>query len=138
MKKICKIIPFSKELAEKIQAGEVEGKIVCNGCEVVILDYNSKRCSGYPIRIVYLDKDEVDYTIKDCLHIEVPDIERQFKPFDKVLVRNPNNKDDKWTCDIFSHMDGDCYVLLSGYANYKVIPYEGNEHLVGTTDEPRC
>ena len=39
--------------------------------------------------------------------------EPQFKPFDKVLVRNPNNKDDKWTCDIFSHMDGDCYVLLS-------------------------
>ena len=55
-----------------------------------------------------------------------------FKPFDKVLVRDWENQ--KWHCNIYSH-----YSCNSHYPNvcadggYKFcIPYEGNEHLLGT------
>lgn len=56
----------------------------------------------------------------------------QFKPFDKVLVYY----DGVWTCDIFSHIDKDgLYCCVS--ARWKqCIPYEGNEHLLGTTNKP--
>lgn len=58
----------------------------------------------------------------------------QFKPFDKVLVRI-NDKCD-WVCNIFSHMDSDNeYVCL--YMRWPLcIPYEGNEHLLGTNNKP--
>ena len=133
-----KIIPFDLEMAKKIQSGEIEGKIVRNGREVIILDYNSKKYSGYPIRIVYMDEDVFDYVTHEGLHIEVPDTEPQFKPFDKVLVREQST--DEWKCDYFSHAQNDgviTYYVCIGGEFLKCIPYEGNEHLVGTTDKPK-
>ena len=133
-----KTIPFDLETAKKIQAGKIEGKIVRNGCEVVILDYNSKRYLDYPIRIVYLDNDEVDYVTSEGLHIEAPDNEPQFKPFDKVLVYNKYNG--KWFPNYFSHMasDGRYVTIIDDfYEESEIVPYEGNEHLVGTTDKPK-
>ena len=57
------------------------------------------------------------------------------KPFDKVLVRNTNNG--KW-CGQF-YMDynkNEDYPFECTYNCWKYcIPYEGNEHLRGTTDE---
>lgn len=59
--------------------------------------------------------------------------EHVFKPFDRVLVRDdPSNK---WGADLYSYMDGDTFCCISNYWNY-CIPYEGNEHLLGTTNEP--
>ena len=61
------------------------------------------------------------------------------KPFDKLLVRH--NKDNKWSCSFFSHIDKDlhshCYkfVTTSGKSYPMCIPYEGNEHLIGKTDD---
>ena len=131
-----KIIPFSLEMAKKIQAGEIEGKIVRNGCEVVILGYNSEKYpKGYPIRIAYRDKDEVDYVAYEGLHIEVPDNdEPQFKPFDKVLVRVIEGG--IWIPRLYSRKGITGYCTQDGYEYKQCIPYEGNEHLVGTTDEP--
>ena len=61
-------------------------------------------------------------------------------PFEsKVLVRH--NKDNKWCGSFFSHIDGDfhshCYkfVTIAGKSYPMCIPYEGNEHLLGTTNE---
>lgn len=65
----------------------------------------------------------------------------QFKSFDKVLVRN--KCEEKWQCNFFSHYlslkIGDkmenkyCCV----YSEWKqCIPYEGNENLVGRTENP--
>lgn len=62
-----------------------------------------------------------------------------FKPFDKVLVRNENNQE--WLPGFFHMFDGDwnhpyCIMNLhhlSDYAYKQCIPYEGNEHLLGTT-----
>lgn len=59
-----------------------------------------------------------------------------FKPFDKVLVREDNKSE--WCCDFYSHYikDTEYYACTSGYYQY-CIPYEGNEHLLGTTDSPQ-
>lgn len=57
------------------------------------------------------------------------------KPFDKVLVRD--NNEQKWTVDLFSFYDKDLvykYVCVGHYVN-QCIPYGGNEHLLGTTDD---
>ena len=61
-------------------------------------------------------------------------------PFEsKVLVRH--NIDNKWCGSFFSHIDDDfhshCYkyVTIAGKSYPICIPYEGNEHLLGTTDD---
>lgn len=55
----------------------------------------------------------------------------EFKPFDKVLVRD--SQSDKWCVNLFSHKNIDePYSCVYARWNY-CIPYEGNEHLLGTT-----
>ena len=54
-----------------------------------------------------------------------------FKPFDKVLVRNGN--DYSWNCGLFSYL-GNKYFACCGSMYRQCIPYEGNEALLGTTD----
>ena len=59
--------------------------------------------------------------------------ESQFKPFEKVLVRD--SESEEWRCTFYSHFD------FKGRYNHNTIsgmyvmciPFEGNEHLVGTT-----
>lgn len=62
-----------------------------------------------------------------------PQPKPQLKPFDKVLVRN--NDDDEWVCDIFSHIDELAFYYCVGTRWEQCIPYEGNEHLLGTTNK---
>lgn len=60
--------------------------------------------------------------------------EHQFQPFEKVLVRD--SYDDTWRASFFSYIkesDGR-YVSTCLTWNY-CIPYEGNEHLLGTTKD---
>ena len=63
-------------------------------------------------------------------------IKQEFKPFDKVLVRN--NTDEKWSINLFSYYEEEDqafpYVCVSGRYEH-CIPYEGNEHLVGKKDD---
>ena len=56
------------------------------------------------------------------------------KPFDKVLVRDNNNN--HWRCNYFSHINKPPFIFTCTDGNWKqCIPYEGNEHLVGTTND---
>ena len=61
----------------------------------------------------------------------------KFKLFEKVLVRDREN--DKWRCAFFSHIEEidsrKFYACCSGTWNY-IIPFEGNESLVGTISDP--
>lgn len=59
----------------------------------------------------------------------------QFKPFDKVLVRD--NDDKKWDCDIFCHLGNKerIFICIRNWWR-QCIPYEGNEHLLGTKNKP--
>lgn len=58
----------------------------------------------------------------------------QFKPFDKVLVRDID--EDEWECSLFSHIDEEDYYVCVGSWWMQCIPYEGIEHLLGTTKKP--
>lgn len=64
----------------------------------------------------------------------------ELKPFDKVLCRN--SKDDTWEADFFARLtrkeidytQSGKYLCVGDLWMY-CIPYEGNEHLLGTTKE---
>ena len=59
--------------------------------------------------------------------------EIKLKPFDKVLVWCG-----KWIPDIFGYRNNDGqFICIGGGGFKKVIPYEGNEYLLGTTNDPK-
>lgn len=66
----------------------------------------------------------------------------KFKPFDRIIVkRNDGISNTKlWTCFEFSHYDENYIATVGGneYDSnvYEILPYEGNENLVGTNDSP--
>ena len=60
--------------------------------------------------------------------------ELQFKPFEKVLVRDSYN--DMWRASFFSHITEDDGRYVTTCCTWKFcIPYIGNEHLLGTTKD---
>lgn len=70
----------------------------------------------------------------DTLQVEPVKPKCPFKPFDKVLVRD--NDEGEWYANYFSHYkeNNDCpYVCIDNSYIY-CIPYEGNEHLLGTSE----
>ena len=87
---------------------------------------------------------EIERKLGGILNLTTLEIEKQqvvelkskveIKPFDKVLVRN--DKEDQWSANIFSYQvrDNMYYCLGENYWRY-CIPYEGNEHLLGTTKD---
>lgn len=70
--------------------------------------------------------------------VKVAEPKCPFEPFQKVLVRC--NEDSVWRCEFFSHyntFNKQCpYVCLSSVYKY-CIPYEDNQHLLGTTNNPK-
>lgn len=62
----------------------------------------------------------------------------EFNPFDRVLVRDSD--DEKWRAYLYSHKNSnhrEYYHRMVGDVGFtQCIPYEGNEHLLGTTDSP--
>lgn len=147
-----KIIPFDLEIAKKIQAGEIEGKIKTkNDRDVDILSFDRKSVSAaHIVALIHITTTEdtvhtyselgsvFDVVDRDYLNLvlEVPNTEPEFKPFDKVLVRD--NDKEIWECALYSH-----YIKKnnSHIANTMIwqqcIPYDGNQDLVGTTDKPK-
>lgn len=60
----------------------------------------------------------------------------EFRPFDKVLVRDDDY--DIWKANIFGHVqEGEPEYKYKCVFTYwkQCIPYEGNEHLLGTTED---
>lgn len=93
-------------------------------------DYPDAECVLFP------SKDQRDWNkfiVPDQVNDQKPKTE--LKPFDKVLVRNYN--DNKWHCELFGFKDEDgVFVCINSYWR-QCIPYEGNEHLLGTTNNPK-
>lgn len=92
-------------------------------------------------RAVFIANAEKYYNGKynpETLQVEPVKPKCPFKPFGKVLVRN--NDQQIWKAAFFSHCntsrDSHNYVTIPGFAYNWCIPYEGNEHLLGTTDCP--
>lgn len=85
---------------------------------------------------LFPSKDQRDWS-KFGVSDQVTDQEakHQFKPFDKVLVRDGDS--DIWDCNIFNRIDEDGEYQCIDYEYWEqCIPYEGNEHLLGTTNKP--
>lgn len=85
---------------------------------------------GYDDGVVYVGlKSQDDYEL-------VPnkfDI-TTLKPFDKVLVRD--NDEQLWSADLFGFYGKTLYPFMCvGHYTNQCVPYEGNEHLLGTTDD---
>ena len=95
-----------------------DGRIDC--------DYPDAECVLFPSR------DQRDWNKFEIPNQSKP--KHQFKPFEMVLVRDENDRN--WTCNFFSYInDYGEYICIDSYWK-QCIPYEGNEHLLGTTNAP--
>lgn len=131
--------PETKTL-EKLPKFKVGDRIKLNTCSSIytITDLLKDK---YRATIHSYDLYEIEFERQDAYEL-VPnkfDIST-LVPFEsKVLVRH--NRDNKWCGSFFSHIDEDfyshCYkfVTTSGRSYPMCIPYEGNEHLLGKTDD---
>lgn len=91
--------------------------------------YHDAECMLFPSRD---QRDWSKFGVTDQVTDQKQEIE--LKPFDKVLVRDRDDR--KWGCDFFCHL-GDkegVFVCISSWWR-QCIPYEGNEHLLGTTNK---
>lgn len=151
-----KQVEFDIELVKKIQAGEVKGIMRTAGGDTVRF-LGKIKCSAYPLvfarKIRHSNGDEEVleiYTLTGkysvvynehvndiIIEIEEPKQEYQFKPFDKVLVRDEDYE--LWKATFFSHYEEDTqyHYRCSGDISKQCIPYKGNEHLLGTTEKPK-
>lgn len=89
-------------------------------------DYPDEECVLFP------SKDQRDWS-KFIVPDQVPAPKHQFKPFDKVLVRDYDT--DEWRISLFDRQKDGQYICLS-WLWKQCIPYEGNEHLLQTTNNP--
>lgn len=87
--------------------------------------------------MLFPSKDNRDWT---TFKVPIKVIERfdpkTLKPYDKVLGRD--NRNFMWDATFFSHIDKESrYSLRTVSGGYKqLIPFKGNEHLVGKVGEP--
>lgn len=150
-----KQVEFDIDLVKKIQAGEIKGVIQTKEGKTVrflgeIKDYvyplvfaketesgKKELLDTYTLTGKYsvvFDEHVNDIIIE--IEEEQQKSEYQFKPFDKVLVRE--NDIQEWRCSLFSHNSKNgCGFIAAALYWKQCIPYEGNEHLLGTSDKPK-
>lgn len=99
---------------------------------IMKFDKDGKNMTAHKEPTLFPSKTQRDWS---KFGINDQETKHQFKPFDKVLVRDDD--DTTWRCDFFSHL-GDkegVFICLTTWW-HQCIPYEGNEHLLGTTNNP--
>lgn len=92
---------------------------------LLFFDYSDTECMLFP------SKDQRDWS---KFVVSGQEAKPQFKPFEKVLVRDGDQYE--WQCNFFSGMDKENFYLCVSARWEQCIPYEGNEHLLGTTNKP--
>ena len=148
---------------EKIEPMFKEGDVVVdrNGDIILVSKANDSRIISNAVLYINGDfiiySDAITYFVSDINFASIKDknklfsalvregyrydekqhrlIKQEFKPFDKVLIRDEDNQ--TWRACLFSHYRKDlpCPYVCIGCSAYKqCIPYEGNEYLLGTTD----
>lgn len=144
-----KIIPFDLEMAKDIQDGKIKGKIKTRGSKDVDEIAFFRTHPNYSIYAIingvchsftkegYERSWDKSGTWAGDLVLEVPDNEPQFKPFDKVLVRNDD--EEIWQPRLYEMYSGgtEKHYCQDGVGYLQCIPYEGHEYLVSTTDKPK-
>ncbi len=97
----------------------------------ILSNYYIAKYLGSDIMISFNDHDE---------YVLVPnkfDI-NNLKPFDKVLVRDYDNK--VWKTQFFERLNNrlkDKFICMGGNRYHQCIPYEGNENLLNYSNKPR-
>ena len=83
--------------------------------------------------------DDFDNMIQELRKICNSLLKTEFKPFDKVLVRHYDVSlwQPAFFWKFFDELSKTPYYTIDGNSWEQCIPYEGNEHLVGTTDKPK-
>lgn len=82
----------------------------------------------------FMNHKTTEISADEIISIEV-EPEYDFKPFDKVLVRNGNNE--PWVIEFFEKYITEKALYSCMCARWmQCIPYEGNEKLLGTRDTP--
>ena len=119
------------ELLEKLGGKNIHGLSGIDSCSLYFINSNGviSGCkAGYATWIV-----------EHHTEVFLPELKPEYilKPFDRVLVRDEDDDGNFWKVELFSHYDASSeypyYCLSSNYS--KCIPYEGNEHLLGTDKE---
>lgn len=92
--------------------------------------------------IVKRDNDRCKYHLAFCNEIDYELVPNKFdistlKPFDKILVRSKYCDSNKWGAALYSHCssDGKICGVVGGLYYKQCIPFEGNEHLLGTSND---
>lgn len=155
-----KRVPFSIRLARLITDNNVAGyietesgkkaRIICFNMKfgprprmVVLIDTGNYECEklyGMDGKLVGENDFRFDLHIKLPINPDfVPDDNtnskpHQFKPFDRVLARDSD--DEFWFIEHFGHIESDGSFICGGKKCSQCIPYDGNEHLLGTTNDP--
>jgi len=108
---------------------------------LLYLNINGFVTCGYSKTCSWSNSDKAEISPADFLALTPEDVrdapkEPEFKPFDRVLVRDDD--DDEWHIDFFEgYYDKDApYGNMCVSSRWRhCIPYEGNEHLLGTTED---
>lgn len=103
---------------------------------IMKFDKDGKNMTAHKEPTLFPSKTQRDWN-KFVVPGKESDQSHQFKPFDKVLVRDSDDR--KWVCDFFEGIptssEYEYSAVLRGLV-HQCIPYEGNEHLLETTNKP--
>lgn len=104
---------------------------------IMKFDKDGHKLTAHKEPTLFPSKDQRDWS-KFGANDQVPDqgTKHQFKPFDKVLVRDLDSE--RWRCDFFEKQEENEGFNVRCFRGVwcQCIPYEGNEHLFGTTNNP--
>jgi hypothetical protein len=129
---------LEKLIVPKFKVGDrIKHKLTGDICKVLFVLSNG--CSGgvYDVAITNEIGKSIDIEEQDSYELAPNKFDiTTLKPFEsRVLVRTDNRK---WVTAFYSHYDKDSlllYCVVGGLWYEQCIPYEGNEHLLNTTNE---
>lgn len=101
---------------------------------IMKFDKDGKNMTAHKEPTLFPSKTQRDWS---KFGINDQETKHQFKPFDKVLVRDSNSE--RWRCDFFEQQEEKEGFNVRCFRGVwcQCIPYEGNEHLLGTTNNPK-
>ena len=130
-KSLEKLVEPKFKVGDRIKAKDDYKKYITDGHVSTITSIEDGRYWSGAFAIEYINKQDDWELVPNKFDITT------LKPFDKVLVRD--NNEQFWTCDWFSfHDTRQVYPFACVepmYSIYQCIPYKGNEHLLGKTDD---
>lgn len=100
---------------------------------IMKFDKDGKNMTAHKEPTLFPSKTQRDWS---KFGINDQETKHQFKPFDKVLVRDSNSE--RWRCDFFEQQEEKEGFNVRCFRGVwcQCIPYNGNEHLLGTTNNP--